>query len=114
MGIVYKNYLHVESGSKILVCNSCKTHFATYDHIMDRRFHGQYGKAYLFTEVINVYAGEAEDRKMSTGLHTVQDIHCAECSTVVGWKYLVAYEHDQRYKEGRFILERTLLDHIQM
>ena len=25
---------------------------------------------------------------MRTGLHTVQDIHCAECATVVGWKYV--------------------------
>ncbi|KAK3808632.1 MAG: peptidylprolyl isomerase [Benniella sp.] len=114
MGIVYKKYLPVESGGKIVVCTACKTQFATYDHIISRDFHGQFGKAYLFSNVINVYAGEAEDRCMRTGLHTVQDIHCAECSTVVGWKYLVAYEEAQRYKEGNFILERTLLRSVQM
>ncbi|KAI7821351.1 Yippee/Mis18 [Gamsiella multidivaricata] len=109
MGIVYKKSLHGESDEKILVCNNCKTHFATYDQILSKNFHGQYGKAYLFNTVINVYTGEAEDRSMRTGLHTVQDIHCAECSTVVGWKYLVAYEPSEQYKEGHFILERTLL-----
>ncbi|KAF9353551.1 hypothetical protein BGX26_008678 [Mortierella sp. AD094] len=114
MGIVYKKYLQVENGEKILVCNSCKTHFATYEHILSKQFFGQFGKAYLFSNVINVYTGEAEDRNMRTGRHTVQDIHCAECSTVVGWKYLVAYEPTERYKEGHFILERTLLNHVQM
>ncbi|KAG0371979.1 MAG: Yippee/Mis18 [Linnemannia gamsii] len=109
MGIVYKKYLH---GEKILGCNACKTHFATHDHIISRQFHGQYGRAYLFSNVINVYTGEAEDRSMRTGLHTVQDIHCAECATVVGWKYLVAYEQAEQYKEGRFILERTLLHYV--
>ncbi|KAF9283759.1 hypothetical protein BGZ68_005112 [Mortierella alpina] len=79
---------------------------------MSKSFHGQYGRAFLFSNVINVYTGEAEDRSMRTGLHTVQDIHCAECSTVVGWKYLVAYEEQEQYKEGRFILERTLLQYM--
>ncbi|KAG0220680.1 yippee-like protein [Mortierella sp. GBAus27b] len=114
MGIIYKKYLEVENGGKVVVCNACKTHFATCDSIISRNFHGQFGKAYLFSNVINVYTGEAEDRSMRTGLHTVQDIHCAECSTVVGWKYLVAYEASEQYKEGRFILERTLLHYIQM
>ncbi|KAF9310193.1 hypothetical protein BG000_000638 [Podila horticola] len=109
MGIVYKKYL---SGEKILGCNGCKTHFATHDHIISKLFHGQFGRAYLFSNVVNVYTGEAEDRSMRTGLHTVQDIHCAECSQVVGWKYLVAFEHSERYKEGRFILERTLLHYM--
>ncbi|CAO3570083.1 unnamed protein product [Mortierella alpina] len=109
MGLVYKVFLH---GEKILGCNACKTHFATNEHIMSKSFHGQYGRAYLFSNVINVYTGEPEDRSMRTGLHTVQDIHCAECSTVVGWKYLVAYEEPEQYKEGRFILERTLLQYM--
>ncbi|GJJ78055.1 protein yippee-like 5 [Entomortierella parvispora] len=106
MGIVYKKYL---TGEKVLTCNNCKTHFATCDSIISKNFHGQNGRAFLFSNVINVYTGDAEDRLMRTGQHTVQDIHCAECSTVVGWKYLVAYEQSERYKEGRFILERTLL-----
>ncbi|KAI8597975.1 yippee-like protein [Dissophora ornata] len=114
MGIVYKKYFHAKSGDKVLVCQECKTQFATYDLLISRDFHGQFGKAYLFSNVINVYTGETEDRPMRTGMHTVQDIHCAECSTIVGWKYLVAHEQSQQYKEGRFILERTLLHQQQM
>ncbi|KAF9157959.1 hypothetical protein DFQ26_008118 [Actinomortierella ambigua] len=61
---------------------------------------------------INVYTGLVEDRQMRTGLHTVQDIHCAECSKVVGWKYLVAFVPKEHYKEGNYILERELMQYV--
>jgi hypothetical protein len=40
-----------------------------------------------------------------TGAHTVADVECAGCGTVLGWKYLAADEEAQRYKVGKFILE---------
>ncbi|KAL7749946.1 hypothetical protein RI367_004822 [Sorochytrium milnesiophthora] len=46
---------------------------------------------------------------MTTGLHTVTDIRCIHCERVVGWKYIKAYEERERYKEGKFILEKALL-----
>jgi hypothetical protein len=46
---------------------------------------------------------------MTTGLHTVRDLYCIACSTTVGWKYDKAFEESQRYKEGKFILERQLI-----
>ena len=56
---------------------------------------------------VNVVAGESEDdRMMTTGLHTVRDIFCVACGAILGWKYVSAFEKDQRYKEGKFILER--------
>ena len=42
-----------------------------------------------------------------TGLHTVCDCHCITCNSVLGWKYEVAYEESQKYKEGKFILEKV-------
>lgn len=42
-----------------------------------------------------------------TGLHTVADIFCTVCHARLGWKYLRAVEKDQKYKEGRFIVEKT-------
>ncbi|RZC91174.1 hypothetical protein C5167_027238 [Papaver somniferum] len=50
--------------------------------------------------------GETEERMMMTGLHSVCDIFCVGCRSIVGWKYVVAQEKSQRYKEGKFILER--------
>ena len=40
-----------------------------------------------------------------TGAHTVGDISCAQCGSVLGWKYIAAAEESQRYKVGKFILE---------
>lgn len=42
-----------------------------------------------------------------TGLHTVADIHCTTCGTVLGWKYETAFEESQKYKEGKFIIEKA-------
>ncbi|GJX06683.1 RNA-directed DNA polymerase, eukaryota, reverse transcriptase zinc-binding domain protein [Tanacetum coccineum] len=55
---------------------------------------------------VNVTVGEKEDRMMITGLHTVADIFCVGCGSIVGWKYESACEKGQKYKEGKFILER--------
>ena len=42
-----------------------------------------------------------------TGLHTVADVFCCDCCQVLGWKYERAYEESQKYKEGKFILEKS-------
>lgn len=44
-----------------------------------------------------------------TGLHTVCDIFCKRCKGMVGWTYLRAYESSQKYKEGKFIIEKINL-----
>ena len=51
--------------------------------------------------------GSKDDRMMTTGLHTVCDIFCVACGAILGWKYLVAFDKGQRYKEGKFILDRS-------
>ncbi|KAF2288541.1 hypothetical protein GH714_008309 [Hevea brasiliensis] len=43
---------------------------------------------------------------MMTGMHTVVDIFCVGCGSILGWKYEYAHEKAQKYKEGKFILER--------
>ena len=53
--------------------------------------------------------GVKEDRQLTTGLHTVADIFCYNCGEALGWKYEKAYEESQKYKEGKYILERALV-----
>ncbi|KAI5407587.1 hypothetical protein KIW84_053732 [Lathyrus oleraceus] len=65
----------------------------------------QGGRAKRATAV-NVSPGETEERHMMTGLHTVADIFCVGCGSIVGWKYETAHEKDQKYKEGKSVLER--------
>ncbi|CAL5422749.1 unnamed protein product [Camellia sinensis] len=55
---------------------------------------------------VNVTVGVKEERMMMTGMHTVVDIFCVGCGSIVGWKYEAAHEKSQKYKEGKFILER--------
>ncbi|KAG5648183.1 hypothetical protein DXG03_006138 [Asterophora parasitica] len=124
MGMSYRRYL---SGERIYGCSTCKTHLATIHSMMSRAFNGQHGRAYLFDGVVNVIEGEPNDRPMTTGNHTVRDIYCCKCGTTLGWKYVrrflhvellrsnivgmqdKAYEATQKYKEGKYILERHLL-----
>jgi hypothetical protein len=77
-----------------------------------QNFRGQHGKAYLFSKVVNVTAGEASERNMTTGRHIVRDIACRQCNETVGWKYDKAYEASEKYKEGQFILEAELLCNV--
>ena len=50
-----------------------------------------------------------------TGLHKVCDLFCCNCDTLIGWKYVSyqlrvqeeAYEETEKYKEGKFIIERA-------
>jgi len=54
-----------------------------------------------------VTLGEMEDRILLTGLHSVRDLFCISCETLIGWKYEEAYEESQRYKVGKFIIEKA-------
>ncbi|KAH9736475.1 protein yippee-like [Citrus sinensis] len=57
---------------------------------------------------VNITVGEKEERMMMTGMHTVVDIFCVGCGSIVGWKYEAAQEKAQKYKEGKFILESDI------
>ncbi|XP_022156902.1 protein yippee-like [Momordica charantia] len=91
---------------QIYSCKYCGTHLALYDDIISKSFHCKHGKAYLFNKVVNVSSGKIEDRLMMTGMHTVADIFCVGCGSIVGWKYETAHEKNQKYKEGKSVLER--------
>ena len=37
----------------------------------------------------------------------VADIYCNACDTRLGWKYVEAFEESQKYKEGKYIIEKA-------
>ncbi|XP_024365533.1 protein yippee-like At4g27745 isoform X2 [Physcomitrium patens] len=94
-------------GPRIYSCCNCRCHVADHDEIISKCFQGRNGRAYLFTNVVNVTIGVKEDRQLRTGLHTVADICCYQCQEVLGWKYEKAFEESQKYKEGKYILEKV-------
>ena len=53
----------------------------------------------------NTHIHKAVPRQLVTGAHTVSDVSCVLCGSVIGWKYESAEEEGQRYKVGKFILE---------
>lgn len=61
----------------------------------------------MFSHALNVSLGPKEERNLVTGLHTVADVYCSDCREVLGWKYVRAYVRTQKYKEGKFILEKS-------
>ena len=92
-------------------CSFCRAHAAYHDDIISKAFQGRHGRAYLFNDVCNVTLGSKEDRVLMTGLHTVRDVFCASCRSLMGWKYETAYEASQKYKEGKFIVEKAMVLH---
>ncbi|EFJ15411.1 hypothetical protein SELMODRAFT_100523 [Selaginella moellendorffii] len=95
------------TGPRIYSCSNCRSHIADHDDIISKAFQGRNGRAYLFSHVVNTSVGQKEDRHLMTGLHTVADIFCQQCQEILGWKYERAYEESQKYKEGKFILEKA-------
>jgi len=96
-------------GPQVYTCAQCRTHLTSHDDIISKSFHGRHGRAYLFDQCVNVTIGPSEERRLMTGLHAVCDIFCKRCKNLVGWTYLRAYEASQKYKEGKFIIEKINL-----
>jgi len=103
MGKLFKSYL---GGGTIYRCSGCRSHLALHDELVSKQFQGRHGRAFLFGNVINVTMGPKENRPLTTGMHTVCDIYCIQCDDNIGWFYEEAFEEAQKYKEGKFIIEK--------
>jgi len=103
---VFKSYI---GNGVVYKCFACQCDLALHDELVSKAFQGRHGRGYLFQHVINVAYGPHEDRQLTTGLHTVCDISCIECETLLGWCYVRAHEPQQKYKEGKFILEKQYI-----
>eukprot|EP01117_Protostelium_nocturnum_P011735 TRINITY_DN4278_c0_g1_i3.p1 TRINITY_DN4278_c0_g1~~TRINITY_DN4278_c0_g1_i3.p1 ORF type:complete len:117 (-),score=25.55 TRINITY_DN4278_c0_g1_i3:496-846(-) len=106
MGRVFKRFL---SGDTVWTCSKCNCHLAHSEERLSKAFNGRHGRAFLFNDVVNVFNGEEESRTFSSGKFLVSDIKCVDCCVVVGWKYEEAMDESQKFKVGKFILERTLI-----
>lgn len=107
--MAHKNQLYIPTEDfylqPIYSCIHCRANLAHHRDLISKSFQGSQGRAYLFSNVVNVGSLVAEERMLLTGLHYVADIYCECCSFILGWKYERAFEPNQRYKEGKFIIE---------
>lgn len=116
-----ENYL--DGHVSYLGCSRCATDLCLASQIISKGFTGRHGRAYLVAaepvasavsvsssssptaSLPNTILQKPVPRQLVTGAHTVSDISCASCGSVLGWKYVAAEEESQRYKVGKFILE---------
>lgn len=96
-------------GARVFSCATCDTNLTNRSELISTRFTGATGRAFLFNKVVNLTYSEVQDRVMLTGRHMVRDVSCKSCNNKLGWMYEFATEANQRYKEGRVILERALV-----
>eukprot|EP01138_Halocafeteria_seosinensis_P006697 gb/GECG01006846.1/.p1 GENE.gb/GECG01006846.1/~~gb/GECG01006846.1/.p1 ORF type:complete len:113 (+),score=6.28 gb/GECG01006846.1/:1-339(+) len=106
MGRVYVERL---PEGQVYSCNSCGAHITRNKDVLCKSFHGRFGRAYLVNQAVNVTLGTKDERMLMTGLHTVCDVFCTRCHNPVGWTYLHAFEESQKYKEGKFTVEKMKL-----
>lgn len=103
-------------------CGRCGSHICHTSQIISKGFTGRHGRAFLVspaditsldghnqinttTTLPNTITQRPVPRQLVTGAHTVADINCILCGSVLGWKYIAAEEEAQRYKVGKYIIE---------
>ncbi|KAG5717947.1 hypothetical protein E4T56_gene1473 [Termitomyces sp. T112] len=90
-------------------CANCAAAIALQDELISKSFSGRDGRGYLMNSADNVKLGRREDRVLSTGKYVVADVFCLGCDERIGWFYHTASDNTQKYKEGKFLLEREKL-----
>ncbi|KAK1444002.1 hypothetical protein BgAZ_208780 [Babesia gibsoni] len=106
MGIPYE---HVLDGYTVFTCAECGIDLTTDRELISTEFRGRTGAAWLFSKVHNVSECGFEERMMTTGIHAIVEIHCNRCGNNLGWKYIEASSPSQKYKQGKYILEKKLI-----
>ncbi|KAF9268826.1 yippee-domain-containing protein [Marasmius fiardii PR-910] len=98
-------------------CSRCSAVVALQDELISKSFSGRDGRDSqrvddcfsLMHSATNVKLGSKEERPLLTGVHTVADVFCLGCNERLGWYYHKASEYSQKYKEGKYLLEREKL-----
>ncbi|OAY62125.1 hypothetical protein MANES_01G243400v8 [Manihot esculenta] len=93
-------------GPRLYSCYRCRNIVSCHDDIISKSFQSSSGRAFLFSHTMNIILGHKMDRRLITGLHTIANIYCSDCGELLGWKYERAYDDLQKYKEGKFALEK--------
>jgi len=89
---------------------SCGTHLAYNKMVLSTDFHCASGDAYLFAAVVNVLRGKNKKERLRSGMYIIADLFCVCCYQKLGWIYDYATADDQKYKEEKVVLERSLIN----
>jgi hypothetical protein len=105
--------VRLPTSQKLFACASCGVHLARRDELVSKAFHGKTGPALLLDAAVNLDLSPPVARELMTGVHTVADAFCAVCGAALGWTYLAARPVSQRYKVGKFVLERAQIRKVK-
>lgn len=112
-GISDPNSQDLTDRPNILRCNGCHNQISLNKFVISTNFYGNYGPALFVSDVLNVKLSDDKSfQRMRTGRYVVKTIYCRQCQTNIGWKYLFSEEDGEKYKEGRFVIERTQLEEV--
>ncbi|KAI8973859.1 yippee-like protein [Pilobolus umbonatus] len=104
--MVKRHPIYLDETDIYFSCISCHSQLISQEYIVSKAFQGIIGPAYLVKQAVNVITGNNEERMLMTGIHTVADIYCGICKLKLGWKYIKAPVSNQKYKEGKYIIEK--------
>ncbi|KAL8127771.1 protein yippee-like At4g27740 [Apium graveolens] len=88
-------------------CRKCRTPVALAEDLLSKSFVAKSGKAFMFSQAMNVMLGKSYDKPLITGNFTIADVYCNTCGEELGWKYIKVHEKTQMYKVGRIIIEKA-------
>ncbi|KAF8621896.1 hypothetical protein AX15_007425 [Amanita polypyramis BW_CC] len=104
-----KQVILTYEGHPVFSCAKCAAVISLQDELISKAFSGRDGRGYLMHSATNVRLGRKEDRALLTGVHTVADVFCLGCNDRLGWFYHKAADYSQKYKEGKYLLEKERL-----
>ncbi|KJH47794.1 yippee putative zinc-binding protein [Dictyocaulus viviparus] len=107
-------FLEHWGGRRTFSCLRCGTYLSNRKEIISARVNGHIGKAYLFRRVANIRQGVPIIHRLITGYHIVRDVFCILCDTKLGWVYEFIQASAERYKEGKFVIDRRLVQEIEV
>jgi len=95
------------AAKKVYSCKSCGIHIADSRDAKSKNFTGKTGVAYFVENTVNVTEGEDIEKDLMSGKHVVAEITCNNCNSYIGWKYQKALTAANKYKEGKFVIEKA-------
>ncbi|KAJ9097866.1 hypothetical protein QFC20_006089 [Naganishia adeliensis] len=91
-------------------CGACDTPLFQSKDIITTILSGAMGKSFLVRNPTNIGFSSGEKQiRLTTGMHVTRDIECLTCRKPLGWYYVKAFETDQKFKEGAYLIEKALL-----
>ncbi|PRP83810.1 tRNA 2'-phosphotransferase 1-like [Planoprotostelium fungivorum] len=94
------------SGEKVWCCRICTTPLIDNNLMLSDKYTSSTGEAFLFTEAANVCHGRQRTEKLRSGIYLICDLHCVNCHQRLGWHYEESVSEEQKYKEGKCVLEK--------